>query len=400
MTREMTVDGVRIADDTDTYVIAEIGNNHQGDVEKCKEMFKVAKQHCGVTAVKLQKRDNKTLYTRAMYNSEYNSENAFADTYGAHREKLEFGRDEYVELKNYAKELGITFFATAFDIPSADFLADLDMPAYKLASGDLTNTPLLKHVASFGKPMFVSTGGGTMEDVHRAYDTILPINKQLCILQCTAGYPPEWEQLDLGVITTFRHAFPDAVIGFSSHDSGIAMGPPSHVLGSRVIEKHFTLNRAQKGTDHAFSLEPTGLAQARARPPAHQALARQGREAALRERGRPDQEDVEEAGRGARSARRPYPHQGRHRHQVAGRRAQALHVRHDGGTPADQGSEGRRHAARRGFDRRQRGGDHEGFGLGLRFRSDASASYSLSRSKALATFRVREPLPVMTRGTR
>ena len=103
MNREMTVDGVRIADDTDTYVIAEIGNNHQGDVEKCKEMFKVAKQHCGVTAVKLQKRDNKTLFTRAMYHSEYNSENAFADTYGAHREKLEFGRDEYVELKNYAK---------------------------------------------------------------------------------------------------------------------------------------------------------------------------------------------------------------------------------------------------------------------------------------------------------
>ena len=259
MNREMTVDDVRIADDTDTYVIAEIGNNHQGDLEKCKEMFKVAKQHCGVTAVKLQKRDNKTLFTRAMYVSEYNSENAFADTYGAHREKLEFGRDEYIELKRYAKELGISFFATAFDIPSANFLVELDMPAYKIASGDLTNTPLLKHVASFGKPMFVSTGGGTMEDVRRAYETIMPINRQLCILQCTAGYPPEWEQLDLGVITTFRHAFPDAVIGFSSHDSGIAMGPPAHVLGSRVIEKHFTLNRAQKGTDHAFSLEPTGL---------------------------------------------------------------------------------------------------------------------------------------------
>ena len=187
MNREMTVDGVRIADDTDTYVIAEIGNNHQGDVEKCKEMFKVAKQHCGVTAVKLQKRDNRTLFTRAMYHSEYNSENAFADTYGAHREKLEFGRDEYVELKRYAKELGITFFATAFDIPSANFLAELDMPAHKIASGDLTNTPLLKHVASFGKPIFVSTGGGTMEDVRRAYETIMPINRQLCILQCTAG---------------------------------------------------------------------------------------------------------------------------------------------------------------------------------------------------------------------
>ncbi|HWM32456.1 MAG TPA: N-acetylneuraminate synthase family protein [Methyloceanibacter sp.] len=259
MAREMMVDGVQIADDTDTYVIAEIGNNHQGDLDKCKEMFKVAKQHCGVSAVKLQKRDNKSLFTRAMYNSEYHSENAFADTYGAHREKLEFGRDEYIELIAHAKEVGVTFFATAFDIPSADFLADLDMPAYKIASGDLTNTPLLKHVASFGKPIFVSTGGGTMEDVRRAYELIMPINRQLCLMQCTAGYPPEWQELDIGVITTFRHAFPDAVIGFSSHDSGIAMGPPAHVLGSRVIEKHFTLNRAMKGTDHAFSLEPTGL---------------------------------------------------------------------------------------------------------------------------------------------
>jgi N-acetylneuraminate synthase/sialic acid synthase len=259
MNREMTVDGVRIADDTDTYVIAEIGNNHQGDLEKCKEMFKVAKEHCGLHAVKLQKRDNKALFTRAMYNQEYNSENAFAETYGAHREKLEFGRDEYVALIAYARELGIAFFATAFDRPSADFLAELDMPAYKIASGDLTNTPLLKHVASFGKPMFVSTGGSTMEDVRRAYETIMPINGQLCLMQCTAGYPPDWQQLDLGVITTFRHAFPDVVVGFSSHDNGISMGPPAHVLGSRVIEKHFTLNRAMKGTDHAFSLEPAGL---------------------------------------------------------------------------------------------------------------------------------------------
>jgi N-acetylneuraminate synthase/sialic acid synthase len=114
-------------------------------------------------------------------------------------------------------------------------------------------------VASLGKPMFVSTGGATMEDVRRAYETITPINKQLCIMQCTAGYPPEWEQLDLKVLTSYREAFPDVVLGFSSHDNGIAMGPVSYTLGARAIEKHFTLNRAQKGTDHAFSLEPPGL---------------------------------------------------------------------------------------------------------------------------------------------
>ena len=259
MFREIVIDGTRIGDDTDCYVIAEIGHNHQGDVAKCKELFKAAKDTCGASAVKLQKRDNRTLFTRRMYDSEYNSENAYADTYGAHREFLEFGRDQYVELQAYAKEIGITFFATAFDIPSADFLADLDMPAYKLASGDLTNTPLLKHVAKIGKPIILSTGGATMQDVRRAYDTVKPINSQLCIMQCTAGYPPEWEQLDLKVLTMYREAFPDVVLGFSSHDSGIAMGPVAYTLGARVIEKHFTLNRAQKGTDHAFSLEPPGL---------------------------------------------------------------------------------------------------------------------------------------------
>jgi N-acetylneuraminate synthase/sialic acid synthase len=255
----MVVDGVRIADDTDCYVIAEVGSNHQGSVEKCKELFKAAKESCGANAVKLQKRHNRSLYTREMYDSIYNSENAFGDTYGAHREFLEFERDEYVELIAYAKQVGITFFSTAFDMPSADFLAELDMPAFKIASGDLTTTPLLKHVASFGKPMFVSTGGATLQDVRRAYDTIMPINPQLCLMQCTAGYPPEWEQLDLRVLTTYREAFPDVVLGFSSHDNGISMGPVSYTLGSRAIEKHFTLNRAQKGADHAFSLEPPGL---------------------------------------------------------------------------------------------------------------------------------------------
>lgn len=258
MSRELIIDGTIINDQSDCYVIAEIGHNHQGDVEKCKELFRVAKS-CGANAVKLQKRDNRTLFTREMYNSKYNSENAFGDTYGAHREFLEFGFDEYQELQKYAKELDITFFSTAFDINSADFLKRLDMPAYKIASGDLTNIPLLKYVARIGKPMVISTGGGTAEDVRRAYEAVKPINKQFAILQCSAGYPPAWEELNLRVIETFRKDFPDIVIGLSSHDSGIAMGPVGYVLGARIIEKHFTLNRAWKGTDHAFSLEHSGM---------------------------------------------------------------------------------------------------------------------------------------------
>lgn len=258
MSRSLVIDGVRIDDASGAYVIAEIGHNHQGDVERCKQLFRAAKE-CGASAVKLQKRSNRELYTRRMYEGPYENRNSFGSTYGTHREALEFGYAEYGELCKYAGEIGIAFFATAFDFDSADFLMELDVPAFKIASGDLTNIPLLQHVASFGRPIVISTGGGSMEDVQRAYDAVIPINPDLCILQCTAGYPPAWEELDLRVIETFRDRFPDVVVGLSSHDSGIAMAPVAYLLGARVIEKHFTLNRAMKGSDHAFSLEPPGL---------------------------------------------------------------------------------------------------------------------------------------------
>ena len=258
MSRQLTIDNTVISDEAPCYVIAEIGHNHQGDVEKCGELFRRAKE-CGAHAVKLQKRDNRSLFTKAMYDQVYGSENAFAPTYGAHREFLEFDRAQYIALQQAAREIGITFFATAFDQPSADFLADIDMPAYKLASGDLRNIPQLKHVAAIGKPMIISTGGGTLDDVRRAYDTIMPINRELAILQCTASYPCEPDRLNLRVIETYRREFPDVVIGLSSHDNGIAMPLIAYMLGARIVEKHFTLNRAWKGTDHAFSLEPTGL---------------------------------------------------------------------------------------------------------------------------------------------
>lgn len=256
--RNLVIGNHLINDDSDCYVIAEIGHNHQGSLEVCKKMFLAAK-NAGADAVKLQKRDNRTLYTKEAYAKAYDNRNSYGATYGEHREYLEFGWHEYVELKAYAQELGIDFFATAFDVPSADFLEKLDVPAYKIASGDLKTTPLLKHLASFGKPMIVSTGGATMEDIRRAYNAIMPINNQLCIMQCTGGYPPEWEELNLRVIDTLRKEFSDVVVGFSSHDNGIAMAVAGYMLGARVVEKHFTLNRASKGTDHAFSLEPLGL---------------------------------------------------------------------------------------------------------------------------------------------
>lgn len=258
LARTIRIGSHQIGDDHPCYVIAEIGHNHQGSLEKARELFREAKL-AGAHAVKLQKRDNRGLYTRAAYERPYDNENSFGATYGEHREFLEFGRKEYQALQTYARELGVDFFATAFDIASADFLESLDVPAYKIASGDLKSTPLLKHVASFGKPIIVSTGGALLDDVQRAYDTIMPINPQLAILQCTAGYPAAFEELDLRVIWTYRERFPGAVIGFSSHDNGISMPVAAYMLGARLVEKHFTLNRAMKGTDHAFSLEPVGL---------------------------------------------------------------------------------------------------------------------------------------------
>ena len=256
--RELTIDGRRIADDTPCFVIAEVGHNHQGSLEQAQELLVLAKQ-CGVDAVKLQKRDNRRLFTRELYDSPYENENSFGPTYGAHREALELDRGAYAELQATARELGLVFFATAFDEPSADLLAGLDVPAFKIASGDLTNTPLLRHVAALGKPLVVSTGGATLDDVDRAVETITDAGGTLCLLQCTAAYPASVEELNLGVITTFRERYPDLVIGLSDHQDGIAMAPVAFMLGARVVEKHFTLSHTAKGTDHAFSLMPEGM---------------------------------------------------------------------------------------------------------------------------------------------
>ena len=255
---ELIVDGKRISDDGGAYVIAEIGHNHQGELEKAKALIHAAKE-CGVDAVKLQKRDNRRLYTRALYESPYDNEHSFGATYGEHREALELSEGDWLELREFSREEGVTLFATVFDEPSADFMAELGTPAFKIASADLLNTPLLRHVAALGKPIFLSTGGGTMEDVERAVETILPLNSQLCVMQCTASYPCAVEELNLGVIETYRARFPELVIGLSDHQSGIAMTLVGYMLGARVIEKHFTLDHAWKGSDHAFSLMPEGM---------------------------------------------------------------------------------------------------------------------------------------------
>ncbi len=253
----MNIDGTLVGG-SKSYVIAEIGTNHGGSVETCMQMIKSAKE-CGADAVKLQKRNNKTLFVKSLYDSPYTGENSYGKTYGEHREALEFDFEQYKELKAYADELGVTFFATAFDFESVDFLEKLCVPCYKIASGDLLNTPLQKYIAQTGKPVILSTGGGTYADVRRAYETILPINQQLVILQCTASYPCEPDNMYLLVIPEYIEEFPKAVIGLSDHFDGKVMSAAAYALGARVFEKHFTLHKYARGTDHSFSMEPENL---------------------------------------------------------------------------------------------------------------------------------------------
>ena len=256
--RRLLIDGKILTDESEPFVIAEIGHNHQGNLSQAIKLIRAAAT-AGASAAKFQKRSNKTLFTPNAFNQPYNSENAFGETYGLHRESLEFGEPEYRACILEARKSGITFFATAFDFSSADFLEQLDVPVYKIASGDLSNTPLLKYIAKFNKPMIISTGGATFEMIDEAVNEIRQYHNNFAILQCTASYPASFDQLNLRVISALRDRYPENIIGYSGHDNGISMALAAYVLGARVIEKHFTLNRSLKGTDHAFSLEPPGL---------------------------------------------------------------------------------------------------------------------------------------------
>ncbi len=256
--REIFIGSRRVADDTDTYVIAEIGHNHEGSLDRAEELVRRAAD-AGADAVKLQKRDNENLFVQAMYDQPYTGPNSFGPTYGRHREALEFGHEQYSYLLKVAQEVGIDFFATAFDTASVDFLMEYDLPAIKIASADLTNVPLLRYAAETQRALVMSTGGGTMEDVRRACDAVLPINPRLVLMQCTAVYPATPDDLNLAVIETFRREFPEVVIGFSGHDQGPEMSWLAHALGARVVEKHYTLDQSRPGSDHHFSLTPIQL---------------------------------------------------------------------------------------------------------------------------------------------
>ncbi len=241
-----------------TFIIAEIGHNHQGSLNKAMDLMLAAK-NCGADAVKFQKRDNKSLYTKEFYNSLYEHHNSYGKTYGKHREFLEFGIKDYKKLIKYAKKINIIIFATPFDFKSVDFLSKLKMPLYKIASADLTNIPLQEYIAKKNKPIILSTGGGTFSDIKRAYRNIIRINKKIIILHCTASYPAKIEDMNLNVIKKLKKIYKNIPIGLSDHENGIDAASVAFMLGARVFEKHFTVNRSWKGTDQSFSLEPIGL---------------------------------------------------------------------------------------------------------------------------------------------
>jgi len=259
MEPKITLDSYVISNDSPCFVIAELGHNHQGKLETAKDMISTAAE-CGAQAVKLQKRSNKELFTKALYNKPYENENSYGATYGLHREALEFGEKEYKELKAHADNLGLVFFATPFDFRSVDFLEKIDVKCHKVASALITDIPLIEHIASKGKPIFLSTGGATLEDIDRAYNVIKDNDVPLCLMQCTAAYPQtNYKETHLNVLKTFKERYPDAVLGLSNHVSGISLPVAAYVLGARAVEMHFTLNRAMRGTDHSYSLEPAGL---------------------------------------------------------------------------------------------------------------------------------------------
>jgi sialic acid synthase len=251
--------GVEIGGDNPCFVIAEFGVNHLGDVNVAKELILLAKQ-CGADCVKGQKRTVDRILCKEGLERPYTGRNSFGATYGEHKRFLEFSDEEFIELKEYADELGILFTASGWDEPAVDFLDSIGVPFFKMASADLTNFPLLEHVAKKGKPMIVSTGMADMTTVVKAYEHVRQFTDKIVLLQCTSTYPcQDPSEINLNVMQTYREQFPDAVVGYSGHESGLQISIAAATLGAKVIERHFTKNRTWRGSDQAASLEKAGL---------------------------------------------------------------------------------------------------------------------------------------------
>tara|TARA_B100000700_G_scaffold324481_1_gene430729 strand:- start:428 stop:1303 length:876 start_codon:yes stop_codon:yes gene_type:complete len=247
------------------YVIAEIGCNHKGDMEIAKELIKVAKIFCKVDAVKFQKRNNKELLTESQYNAPHpNPVNAYGDTYGEHREFLEFSIDEHQELKNFCTEMEITYSTSVWDLTSAQEIASLQPDFIKIPSACNNHFEMLTWLCeNYSGEIHISTGMTTKDEIGELVNffTEKGRNQDLVIYNCTSGYPVPFEDVCLLEITRMKQLYEDKVkhIGFSGHHLGIAVDVAAFTLGANVVERHYTLDRTWKGTDHAASLEPSGM---------------------------------------------------------------------------------------------------------------------------------------------
>ncbi|OCG75213.1 N-acetylneuraminate synthase family protein [Microbacterium sediminis] len=237
------------------YVIAEIGLNHNGDVEIAKQLIDVAAE-AGADAVKFQKRTPEIATPEHMRDTLRETPWGTM-TYLEYRHRVEFGREEYVAIGDHATLRGLDWFASPWDVPSVEFLEDLNVVAHKVASASLTDIELLQALRDTGKPIILSTGMSTMEQIDRAIEVLGTEN--LVLMHATSTYPMEPDEANLRMIRVLSDRFPGVPVGYSGHERGLQISLAAVAMGAQAVERHITLDRTMWGSDHAASLEPTGL---------------------------------------------------------------------------------------------------------------------------------------------
>ena len=243
----------QVGDGQPCYVIAEVGINHNGDIDLAKRLISVAAA-AGCDAVKFQKRTVEVVYTEKELATP--RANPFGETNGDLKRGLEFGQEDYEEIASFCKSLKIPWLVSPWDEQSVDFMEKFDTPVYKIASASLTDDNLLKHVRSTGKPIFASTGMSTYDEIDHAVQVLG--KKDLILMHTTSTYPAKYEQLNLRAIPEM-HARYGVPIGYSGHETGIPTTVAAAVLGACAVERHITMDRAMWGSDQSASLEPNGI---------------------------------------------------------------------------------------------------------------------------------------------
>jgi len=244
-----------IPSNNSTFLIAEIGLNHNGNLGLCLEMVKEAAKS-GASFIKLQKRDIYELMTKEQLDQDFIKVPTFGTTQREVRLKNEFGLEEYKQIFNYAKSLGMIPFATAFDLSSLDFLCKLDSTIVKIASHSSSNIALINEALKRNLSLIISTGGLSKNQIIKLGDFLKPFGNKVCLMHCTSAYPCPPNQAFTDTITWFKERFPDFLVGFSSHEEGLYASITASVLGATFIERHFTLSKSMPGFDHSISMEP------------------------------------------------------------------------------------------------------------------------------------------------